>query len=261
MVTKPPRLTAKRSIAFYPRCNHLETMYACPRLLLFAVCTTGLLYADGYRILLAVPLASKSLHNLFTSIGESLCDAQHSVTLLSTFPSSTSHQRLTHINVIGSKSVHEDNIFDLKALTAAFDAFTRNAMYIGETMWSNPVVMELWKNRNSFDAVLIPSYLNEITLPFVMNYTGLFMLVSTPGVEYFAMSAEGNWLPPSVVPAITLPYDENMTFFERCVNVLTILFMRVYVEMIFFGAEEKLIRKFFPDFEGVFRLVIYATHA
>lgn len=219
--------------------------------MLAVFCTNGFFCADGYQILLAVPVASKSLHNLFTAIGENLCNAKHSVTLLSTFPSSSSHPLMTHVNVLGSKSVPEDNIFDLQELTAAFEIFTRNVLYIGEIMWTNPEVIKIWKNRNSYDAVLIPSYLNDITLPFVTNYTGLFMLVSTPGVEYFAMSAEGNWLPISVVPAITLPYDENMTFFERCASALTLLFVRVFVANSFFSAEEGLIRKFFPDFEDV----------
>ena len=210
----------------------------------------------SYRLLLAVPVASKSLHYLFTSIASNLVQAGHHVTLLSSYHSSATHPNLTHVNVLGSKPLPEDNIFDVKELFEAMALFTKNSLYIGEVMWSNEKVLQIWEKRQTFDAVLIPSYINEIAMPFLIDFTGSFVIVSTPGVEYFAIGASGNWLSPSVVPAIILPYDEQMTFMERCINFITLITLSAYTPRIYFWKQNNLLIKFFPSFEGILRFVI-----
>ncbi|KAA0202670.1 hypothetical protein HAZT_HAZT011015, partial [Hyalella azteca] len=71
------------------------------------------------------------------------------------------------------------------------------------------------------------------------------------GIEYFAIRNAGNWLSPAVVPYILLPYDENMTFLERVVNVVTLVVSRYAIPYFFFSKQEELLRKFFPEFGDV----------
>jgi len=177
--------------------------------------------SQGYQFLLAVPFGTKSLHNLFTSIALKLADAGHEVTTISCFKPSADHPNLTHVDLFADRPPFGMNLFELRDYMDAINSSLSEAQMIGEVMWTNEEVMRLWKNREKYDAVVIPSYMNEIAMPFLMDFSGNFILVSTPGVEWFAMTYMGNWLPPSVVPALVLPYNEYMNLFERTVNVVT----------------------------------------
>lgn len=209
--------------------------------------------ALSYRILMSVPVASKSLHNLFGAVALSLTNANHDVTLMSSFDASVHHEKLTNINVMGGKPLPVDNIFDARSSLSAAKMLTNNGLYIGEVMWNNPAIKKIWEDRNKYDAVIIPSYINEINMPFLLNYTGSFFLICTPGVEYFAMGASSNWLTPSVVPHILLPFDEFMSFFERCLNVLTLILTNPIVHLTHFAQHDSMLRKYFPDLNRTVR--------
>ncbi|XP_018011584.1 UDP-glucosyltransferase 2 [Hyalella azteca] len=219
------------------------------RLLVYLALCTGLstIPVNAYNILLAVPIASKSLHNLFTAIGENLVNANHTVTLLTSFPPSFSHPNFSSLNVLGEVPQPKYNVFEMRDITKAIEKFTQEIFFIGGIMWDNEEVKEVWNKRNSFDAFLTPSYANEICMPFLLNYTGHYMIVSTPGVEYSAMSMAGNWLPPSVVPSMILPYDEYMSFFERTVNVIAIPFLYFYTKSFYFSYQQKFMEQKFPE--------------
>ncbi|XP_037774980.1 uncharacterized protein LOC119572008 [Penaeus monodon] len=91
---------------------------------------------------------------------------------------------------------------------------------IGRAMWTNAEIKALWRRRKDFDAIVVIGYANEVAYPFLLDFEGLHVNLCTPGVEYLQMAQLGNRLPLSVVPAIFLPFDENMSFFERLVNPL-----------------------------------------
>jgi len=205
--------------------------------------------SNCYKFLLAVPFGSKSLHHLFTSIALNLGEAGHEATTVSCFKSSTNHPNVTHINLFADKPPIETNVFELKDLSQAMEKFTADIMMIGELMWSDERIKQLWKSRNQFDAVLTPSYLNEIAFPFLIDFPGNYIIVSTPGVEYFAVGMSGHWLPPSVVPATTLPYDEHMTLLERTANVLILTYISIaYTPKQALWQHDLLLNKFFPTF-------------
>ncbi|KAF2358196.1 UDP-glucuronosyl/UDP-glucosyltransferase [Trinorchestia longiramus] len=221
--------------------------------------TSSVAYTESYRILLSVPVASKSLHNLIGAVALSLANAGHDVTLISSYPASAHHKKLRNVYALGNATLPYKNLFEVKDQFGVYNLLLNLILFAGERMWENSEIRNIWDHRNDYDAFISPSYINEINLPFVMNYTGNFMLISTPGIEYFTISNLGNWLPPSVVPYILLPYDEHMTFLERLVNVVSLAVARIIVPLVLFDQQEKLLQKYFPDFTDVLSYYDRAT--
>ncbi|KAF2366601.1 UDP-glucuronosyl/UDP-glucosyltransferase [Trinorchestia longiramus] len=123
---------------------------------------------------------------------------------------------------MAGRSLPEYSMFDMNGLLGTFIGLSQHVNFVASTLWSNDEVLDLWEKRNTFDAFIMAAYVNEMAMPFLMNFTGEFILISNPGLEYLSTAYSGNWLPPSIVPLIYLPYDENMTFFERVINVLAL---------------------------------------
>ncbi|KAF2366712.1 UDP-glucuronosyl/UDP-glucosyltransferase, partial [Trinorchestia longiramus] len=177
---------------------------------------------QGYNILIALLLESKSVHRLYQTLARNLVAANHSVTLITSYNATFSHPKFVNFNVMGSEPLEEGNAFEMVDMGDGFTSFNRKIVRIGSRMWENESVKELWERRHSFDAMMMPDFGNSIFLPFTFNFTGPLMMIVAPGVDYFPMSLDGNWLPPSVVPCIFLPYDESMNFFERVENVFSL---------------------------------------
>ncbi|XP_064097581.1 UDP-glucosyltransferase 2-like [Macrobrachium nipponense] len=172
-----------------------------------------------YRVLVLGPIGSRSLYHLTKSLSEALGDAGHSVTLVSTFGPSSTHPNVTETPTGASTEDLEGfNAFKSRDTFSIFTWHTDVTRRIGQAMWQNKDVLNLWERRRDFDSIVIISYGNEIAVPFLLNFEGAYVNLCTPGVELFTISQHGNWLPLSTTPSILLPLDENMSFYERLVN-------------------------------------------
>ncbi|XP_068216262.1 UDP-glucosyltransferase 2-like [Palaemon carinicauda] len=181
--------------------------------------TTGTSPKKPYKVLVLGPIGSRSLYHLTKSLSEALGDAGHSVTLVSTFGPSSKHPKVTEIPTGAPLEYLEGfNIFEYRDMFSIFSWVTDVTRNVGRAMWQNENIRHLWERRKEFDAIIIISYVNELAVPFLLDYEGTYIDLCTPGVELFTISRLGNWLPLSVTPVILLPYDEYMTFFERLVN-------------------------------------------
>ncbi|XP_068212407.1 UDP-glucosyltransferase 2-like [Palaemon carinicauda] len=175
-----------------------------------------------YKVLILGPVGTRSLYHLTRSLSEALGDAGHSVTLVSTFGPSSRHHNVTEMSSGAPVGYLEDfNIFDYRGPFDGFDWVNAAVTKIGHKMWNDEGIKKLWEKRNEFDAIVMISFINEIAAPFLLDYNGVYISFCTPGVEFFSIGHQGNWLPISVVPSIVLPFDDRMSFFERVVNPLT----------------------------------------
>ncbi|KAF2366602.1 UDP-glucuronosyl/UDP-glucosyltransferase [Trinorchestia longiramus] len=204
-----------------------------------------------YNLLMVVPVESKSIHHFYTKLAEHLVSANHSVTLLTSHNSSFSHPNFRHVNVIGNDIPHKVDFFAMTEVTKCFKKLRADISLVARKMWTNENVVKVWKKRGTFDGFLLASHLNNVGLPFLLNFTGVFILISNPGLEYVASTFMGNWLPLSVVPTFLLPFDENMNFLERCVNVVSLFLLYHYNLYALVTSEEQLLRSFFPEFRDL----------
>ncbi|KAG7167722.1 UDP-glucosyltransferase 2-like [Homarus americanus] len=114
-------------------------------------------------------------------------------------------------------------------------------------MWSNEAIQRLWQNRDSYQAIVIIGYINEVAVPFLLDYKGVYINLCTPGVELLHMKQQGNWLPMSVLPGIKTTFTHDMTFMERVLNPLLTLWPYLNYQYNVIPRFQELLQKFFPN--------------
>ncbi|XP_069163136.1 UDP-glucosyltransferase 2 isoform X3 [Procambarus clarkii] len=208
--------------------------------------TTG--PSAGYRVLVLIPLGSRSLYHLSRSLSEALGDAGHSVTLVSSFEASTHHGNVTEVHTGSDNLVMTDtNIFDIGDKIHLTSNFIEEAtVEIVEGMWTNPAVHQLWERRNDFHAIIITSYINEVAVPFLLGYNGVYITFVTPGIVFTQIAQQGNILSAAVVPSLMLPFTQHMTFLQRAINPIVIVYRYVLHSVTVLPRAQKLLEEYFP---------------
>ncbi|XP_068215721.1 UDP-glucosyltransferase 2-like [Palaemon carinicauda] len=209
----------------------------------------------SYKVLVLGPVGSRSLYHLTRSLSEALGDAGHSVILLSTFGPSSTHPNIKEIPTGAPVEILEDyDSFEIRSIVGIFKWHTSVVKHIGRAMWTNENIINLWERRDDFDAIILIGYGNEIALPFLMDYNGTYINLCTPGAEIFTLSQHGNWLPLSVVPSLLLPFDENMSFYERVINPFVVWMSSLVYLYSSERVGREVIDEFFPDMPPISEL-------
>ncbi|XP_069998265.1 UDP-glucosyltransferase 2 isoform X2 [Penaeus vannamei] len=215
-----------------------------PTVFILLLASLGLV--EGYQVLVLGPVGSRSLYHLCRALSEALSQAGHSVTLLSSFEPSYSIPNVTEVST-GSRAVQQVNMFEgSRTPLRVYRWAMRVSEVIGRAMWTNEEVKALWQRRRDFDAIVVIGYANEVAYPFLLDFEGLHVSLCTPGVEYLQVAQLGNRLPLSVVPAIFLPFDENMSFLERLVNPLAQLLTHYLYKFMVLPTAQRVVEEFFP---------------
>lgn len=210
--------------------------------------------AEQYRVLILGPVASRSQYHLCSSLAEALGEAGHDVTLVSSFKLKHSSKRAVQHVYTGANSsmLEEMNLFELhNNPRAIFPLLLEIHKRIGKQMWANEKMKQLWHERNTFHAIIIIGYANEMAAPFLWDYQGVFISLCTPGIEIYIISHQGNWLPFSTVPTMMSYYTNNMSFLERAINPLSFLFYRVLHSLTMLPTIEDIVQEFFPGMPPV----------
>ncbi|XP_069187226.1 UDP-glucosyltransferase 2-like [Procambarus clarkii] len=159
------------------------------------------------------------------------------------------HDNVTEIHT-GSDNTHmsDSNIFEIGDSTyQAYKLIAEAVVEIGRSMWTNPAILLLWKKRNDFHAIVIIGYVNEIAVPFLLDYKGTYINFCTPGIEPIQIEQQGNFLPTSVVPSMMIPFTQHMTFLQRTINPLSIFFKYMVHYFTMLPKAQKLLEEFFPE--------------
>ncbi|XP_050694529.1 UDP-glucosyltransferase 2-like [Eriocheir sinensis] len=205
---------------------------------------------EHYRVLILSPLASRSQYHLCSSLAEALGGAGHDVTLVTSFNSkSSSKHAVRHVHTGANNSMLEEmNLFELHDNPSnTFSVFVEVFRIIGRQMWEKENIKQLWRERNTFHAIVIISYINEMATPFLLDYQGVYISLCTPGIEIRTFSNQANWLPFSVVPSIFTDFTQQMTFLERAINPLNYLLHCISYSLTMLPAAQNLLQEFFPD--------------
>ena len=223
------------------------------KLNIFVCLCLCLTIGNAFKILSIVAVGNKSIHYLFLALSKILTDNGHNVTFVSKFPVPHEYENLNHIKITDlNKTTREKDLF-FKSSSEIFKYFEEVVEEIAIKMWTDPEIQRLLETKNEYDAIIIPSSLNEITFPLLQDYPGSIILFSDSSVEYFSISYMGNWLSPAVTPNMIIHYDEYMTFFERTVNLVSLITTKIYLHHITYPKFQKIIERFFPDIGDVLR--------
>ncbi|KAK8382894.1 hypothetical protein O3P69_011451 [Scylla paramamosain] len=205
--------------------------------------------SEHYRVLIASPVASRSQYHLCAAIAEGLGEAGHEVTFVSSFKlNHTFKYGVRHVYSGGDNSMMEEmDLFDVhENPNAMFSLFMEVYKNIGQKMWTNDEIKQLWHERNKFHVIVTISYGNEMVSPFLLDYQGVFITLCTPGIELRTISYQGNWLPFSSMPSFLTDFTQDMTFIERVINPLNFIFYRIIYRFTILPVAESTVQEFFP---------------
>lgn len=161
----------------------------------------------SYDVLLALPISTKHLSEVFCGIAKGLVNRGHEVAFLSPHPPNFSHENM---------SIYK--IPKVKPLLSMFNQFESNAsnlhqhvlssmQVVSKAMWEISIpIKDLLTMKDKFHAVITPTYLNELAYPFLVNYSGVYIDVLSPGVDQFVVTHIEEHVHYPVNPLLDAPY-------------------------------------------------------
>ncbi|XP_069959565.1 UDP-glycosyltransferase UGT5-like isoform X1 [Cherax quadricarinatus] len=172
----------------------------------------------SYKILMLLPVSSRSHRNVFMPLAEALADRGHKIVMLTNQPKSSKHPNI------------EDNTHDLpyfkdeninffenrKSPSGAFQLFETSLPTLARELYKIPLVKDLYERRKEFDVIVIDQLFNEVVYPFLHEIP--FITLSTSGMEARQSSVLGNVLNPAYVPNFLEDYPRPMSLWHRLYN-------------------------------------------
>ncbi|XP_042231682.1 UDP-glucosyltransferase 2-like [Homarus americanus] len=209
--------------------------------------------ATAADILVLTPFGSRSVRALFSVLTEGLVARGHTVTLLSSGEPFPRHPNVTHV-VSPHSALDQMDLFEVREGGAVFRLWMKAFPAVAREMYGNPKVMELWRRRDKFDAVIVNSAANEMAFPFLLDITAPFITLSPAGTEPLQLSYLGNVVSPAALPSIVVPFDNHLSLWERLVNTLATILLRYSFRRTVGRPLAAALRDTFPDLPDPFEL-------
>ncbi|KAG7162654.1 2-hydroxyacylsphingosine 1-beta-galactosyltransferase-like 1 [Homarus americanus] len=180
----------------------------------------------SYKILILLPVSTRSHRIVFMTIAEALADRGHKVVMLINQPKSSTHPNIHEVAHGLPHRQHEKfNMFDMrKSSGGSTNALVRTLPPMARDMYQVPEVKELYERRKEFDVVMVDALFNEAAYPFVHELP--FILVSTSGIA--KSDVLGNVLNPAYTPSFMFDFPSPMSAWHRFLNTLSSIVMSVY---------------------------------
>ncbi|KAG0700404.1 UDP-glucuronosyltransferase 2B19 [Chionoecetes opilio] len=224
--------------------------------------TGGLLPPERpYKILMLLPVGSKSHRNVFLPLAEALTDRGHKIVMLTNLPPASKNPNIMEINhdlpYMGNAT---QNMFDKgKKSGRCLGDFKYMLPFIAKELYKVPAVKKLYDKRKEFDLIVVnhmlnevsagpggkmyipkqpgrggnkpppptqphpPSFCPQIAYPFVHEVP--FITVATPGMDHCQSAVYGNVLNPSYAPNFMVTFPLPMSLWHRLKNT----FMHLYI--------------------------------
>lgn len=183
----------------------------------------------GDRILLLMPIGTRSETHLLNPIAKALLDRGHQVTLVT--PSSSSIKHKNFKEVVPTKPLDfldfdksDGNILDIRgAKDDVMAVLFLDMSYITERCH------EVYKNKefgsiiqkDSYDLVLTSAFFSECFLGVIHKLKAPYIQISSMPLPKFALDSTGLRTPLSFVPNSLLELTDAMTLGERIMNTLS----------------------------------------
>nr|XP_027223444.1 UDP-glucuronosyltransferase 2C1-like [Penaeus vannamei] len=174
----------------------------------------------SYKILMLLPISSKSHRNVFLPVAEALADRGHKIVMLVNHPPALKHPNVLEINH-GLPDFREENLnmFETRGNpAAAFGVFQKALPAIASKLYKVPKVKELYDKRKEFDLIVINHMFNEVAYPFAHEMP--FITIATPGMDYRQSAVLGNVLNPSYAANIMQSFPAPMSMLHRFINTI-----------------------------------------
>ncbi|XP_066941903.1 UDP-glycosyltransferase UGT5-like [Macrobrachium rosenbergii] len=201
----------------------------------------------SYKILMLLPMGSKSHRNVFMPLAEALADRGHKVDMLTSYD--VQHQN-PNIREIPHRLPHYPdpsvNFFnEVKKKTGMISALKDRLCKMARDIYRVPHVKELYRKRKEYDLIVLDHLFNEFCYPFVHEMP--FITIAANGMDPRQSAVLGNLLSPAYMPSFL--YEPNLEdVFGRLANTVFSIVVPFYWrhwEVI--PAVQKEVNVHFPD--------------
>ncbi|XP_071522463.1 UDP-glucosyltransferase 2-like [Panulirus ornatus] len=226
---------------------------ACMVVASAALLSLGPAPAAAADILLLTPFGSRSVRSLFSVLTEGLVARGHAVTLVSSGEPVPRHPNVTHV-VSPHSALDQMDLFEVREGGAVFRLWMKAFPAVARELYADPKVMDLWRRRTKFDAIIVNSAANEMAFPFLLDIEAPFVTLAPVGTEPLQLSYLGNMVSPAALPSVVVPYDNSLTLWERLVNTLATIVLRYSFRRTVGRPLAASLRDTFPDLPDPFEL-------
>ena len=204
------------------------------------------LSVSSLNILVLTPFGSNSIRGTFKILCDGLLANNHQVTYVSSNDAYPPRENFTHVQAPHTALDNIDH-FQIRSGLSLFKVWKKAFPLAARQMYETKDIMELWKRRQNFDAIIVNSAANEMAFPFLINVTAPFITLQPVGIDILQLAYLGNFVSPAILPSIILPYDNYMSLWERVVNTLTITVMKYSFRRSVLQPLSESLETFFPD--------------
>ncbi|CAL4063868.1 unnamed protein product [Meganyctiphanes norvegica] len=197
--------------------------------LLVATCAL----VESSRVLMVLPLGSRSHKNIMTPLASELGKRGHQVTVASLHEGPVNSTSLSYTDLAATqawdtvrKVTGDYNVFKMRAQAGGGDKVNSAVMrkvlkHLPEycdAFLRDPALQSAWVNKP--DLILLPAFMNECGLALVYKFKVPFIYVTTSGLTPWTADLLGNPENPAYIPNQYLSYGSHMTLWQRTVNTL-----------------------------------------
>ncbi|XP_069937502.1 uncharacterized protein [Cherax quadricarinatus] len=165
----------------------------------------------SYKILMLLPVSTRSHRNIFMPLAEALADRGHKILMLTNQPKSSKHLNIEDIpHDLPYFKEDNINVFDKrKNISGFFQVFETALPALAKELYKVPVVKDLYKRRKEFDAIIINYLFNEPVLPLFTEWWLLDLRLHHQDWCVGGCLPKG-WKPPSallMLSEVSMPYS------------------------------------------------------
>lgn len=206
----------------------------------FALCAFTASVASEYQILMVLPVSTKYVSNVFCGVAKSLVKNRNKVSMISPHPPNFFTENFTVFKLDSGKSLLQGlNQFQMNS--SSIGDHVRDIMLkTANSMWEGFTIKDILKVKDTFDAIMIPSFLNELAYPFLKDYKGVVVTLYSQGAEHFMVSRANASQAIVINPSLDDPYFESYSLQDKFIYSLSALNNLNVVENsgVFPGAQE-----------------------
>ncbi|XP_018016416.1 UDP-glucuronosyltransferase 2B16 [Hyalella azteca] len=153
-----------------------------------AILWACMLQGEGFKILIAAPVTTIYVKDSLCAIARALINNGHQVSMITPLVPNFAHKNLKVIKIVPKlKFLQNVNLFTLNS-SILEEHTTKVLAATAEAMWEGLPMRREMGTFASFDAVVIPKFLNELIYPFLDDFDGVFLTFTTLGAEHYAVS-------------------------------------------------------------------------
>ncbi|XP_063840614.1 UDP-glycosyltransferase UGT5-like isoform X2 [Scylla paramamosain] len=182
----------------------------------------------SYKILMLLPVSSRSHMNIIVALAEALAQRGHKIMMLTNQPSQSVHPNIHEVHHgLTHMALSKRNMFhERKNSSTGFAVFPKILPAMARDLYKVPSVQHLYEKRKEFDLVVVDHMFNEIVYPFMHELP--FVTVAVPGMDARQSAVLGNVQNPSYVPNLWTSYPFPMSLWQRLKNTALHVWISFY---------------------------------